>query len=598
MADPGQSPYADVLAKLPGVRDIEDVSDGIVTVRTVDGRRQQVDRATFDSLTDHALDLGVQVSDPMAGATAQVTPAVATPAASLREQGFAGVPNVEQRNAPQAPAVMPPSGTMQTRGDLDDDAATAPPVPGDPSGLYANTKRDMADPNAFSVEAPGAGGAPSVPGVPGGMDPNQVVFSSPSQVVPVGGTIQATSGVDLSAEQAQAAQGAEMQKAGLVDQAGVEAAGKAMAAKAMSDAADINNDFVARQQRAAAAGLEESRRIFAEVQEIQKELQTQKIDPNRVWGNKSTGGKIATAIGIILSGIGSGLTGGPNLAMQVIDGEIERDLDAQKANLDNKRAGLGDKINALAAARTITKDEVEQLDVSRLIMLDAIKAKLQSFALQTDSEVAQGRVMEAVGMIDQRSAEIAAGLKEKSTARVVSAMSMKRVGGQTVTAGQAAGQVDFAKGDKKLFVPQLQAFALSEEDAKAMKTTSEKVTEMRGVIRQINQLRDDGGSISPKNRARAEALARQLQLTEKTRQQLGALSGSDIEMLESYVPSNPLAILSYNAERLSDFDGQLAGTLPRMVEARGALPAYNVPSSLQRTPSGARDKADQEFQGM
>lgn len=61
------------------------------------------------------------------------------------------------------------------------------------------------------------------------------------------------------------------------------------------------------------------------------------IKPNNIFENKSTGQKIGLAIGLILGGMGSGLTGGPNPAMQFLENQIQRDVDAQKNNVNSIR---------------------------------------------------------------------------------------------------------------------------------------------------------------------------------------------------------------------------------------------------------------------
>jgi hypothetical protein len=65
-------------------------------------------------------------------------------------------------------------------------------------------------------------------------------------------------------------------------------------------------------------------------QELEKAFAESKIDPQRMLHNMNTGGKILTGIGMILSGMGSGTTGQPNLAMGVLNKAIDADIDAQK----------------------------------------------------------------------------------------------------------------------------------------------------------------------------------------------------------------------------------------------------------------------------
>jgi hypothetical protein len=64
------------------------------------------------------------------------------------------------------------------------------------------------------------------------------------------------------------------------------------------------------------------------------------INPNHYMENMSTAGKISSAIGLILGGIGGGLTGQGNPAAQFLQNQIDRDIDSQKANLGKKETLL------------------------------------------------------------------------------------------------------------------------------------------------------------------------------------------------------------------------------------------------------------------
>lgn len=56
-----------------------------------------------------------------------------------------------------------------------------------------------------------------------------------------------------------------------------------------------------------------------------------------LFENKSTLGKVGTIFGMMLSGAGSGLAHQPNMLMQMMDNEINRDLDAQKNSATNRQ---------------------------------------------------------------------------------------------------------------------------------------------------------------------------------------------------------------------------------------------------------------------
>lgn len=68
------------------------------------------------------------------------------------------------------------------------------------------------------------------------------------------------------------------------------------------------------------------------------EVASGKVNPNRMWQQAGTGAKISASIGLILGGMGAGLTGGPNQALEVIQKAVDRDIDAQKTNLGKSKS--------------------------------------------------------------------------------------------------------------------------------------------------------------------------------------------------------------------------------------------------------------------
>ncbi len=73
-----------------------------------------------------------------------------------------------------------------------------------------------------------------------------------------------------------------------------------------------------------------------------------KVDPDRWWGSRNTGQKIAGILAAVLGGLVSGRTGGPNQGLQMIQQAIDRDIDAQKADLQNGWRGLEMRKGAVA----------------------------------------------------------------------------------------------------------------------------------------------------------------------------------------------------------------------------------------------------------
>ncbi len=59
-----------------------------------------------------------------------------------------------------------------------------------------------------------------------------------------------------------------------------------------------------------------------------------KLDPNRIWSNASTGDRLLAGFAMALGAVGQAGAGGPNMAIEAMDKAINRDIDAQKVNMD------------------------------------------------------------------------------------------------------------------------------------------------------------------------------------------------------------------------------------------------------------------------
>lgn len=113
----------------------------------------------------------------------------------------------------------------------------------------------------------------------------------------------------------------------------------------------------------------------------------QRIDPNRFWNSKTTGEKILAGIGLVLAGIGSGITGQPNAALQVIQNQIDEDIKSQKLN--NEQV-LAKKKHALK----LVELELKKLDSSTTNKLKKVQiAKMINDMQQGQLMLQQQRLM-------------------------------------------------------------------------------------------------------------------------------------------------------------------------------------------------------------
>jgi hypothetical protein len=140
---------------------------------------------------------------------------------------------------------------------------------------------------------------------------------------------------------------------------------------------------------------------LAEINNLRGEIAKGVIDPERFMNNmnKDSGAKMRTTIGLILSGMGSGLTGGPNPAFNYLQKQIENDIDSQKANLSNKHSLLAENLR-------ITNDLEEAYKLSVMQSNEVLAGYAKMIAGQTADPMKQARALQIAGAADQKSAGI------------------------------------------------------------------------------------------------------------------------------------------------------------------------------------------------
>lgn len=113
--------------------------------------------------------------------------------------------------------------------------------------------------------------------------------------------------------------------------------------------------------------------------EARQKYDSAQVNPEHWWQSRSTGQKVAAAIGMALGAAGAALTHTQNSAAAIIMSAINNDIDAQKTNIGKMGAGvqqqrgvlgdmyrqLGDMRQAEASSRAAAIDQA-QLDIQRL----------------------------------------------------------------------------------------------------------------------------------------------------------------------------------------------------------------------------------------
>lgn len=199
-------------------------------------------------------------------------------------------------------------------------------------------------------------------------------------------------GGGMRAARSEISEGIDAQKQAILESAAVE--------KAQADEmAQAYQEIQARQESIKKTYEEKLAAAQKRGDGLKQEIKDQKIDPRGFWNKKDTSGKISAGIAIMLSGIGQGLAGGQNMAMQVIDKAIDRDIDAQKAELGKKQSLMSMYVQEghdLQAAYQLAKAD----------LLDATSTQLKMTASKFAGAKAQAVAQSQSGALDVQAAQL------------------------------------------------------------------------------------------------------------------------------------------------------------------------------------------------
>jgi hypothetical protein len=136
----------------------------------------------------------------------------------------------------------------------------------------------------------------------------------------------------------------------------------------------IRADITAR-QKADAATQAKSDQIVADA----IKLSQAKVDPDRWMSTRSGGQKLAALIAVIAGGLYQGRTGGArNIGMDMIQQHIDRDIEAQKQDIESGRYALGVRQNQVAQEFARTGNLYEAAEKVRLATYQAAINRMQT----------------------------------------------------------------------------------------------------------------------------------------------------------------------------------------------------------------------------
>lgn len=136
--------------------------------------------------------------------------------------------------------------------------------------------------------------------------------------------------------------------------------------------------------------------LSAASQKLSQDIASSTVDPGRYWSNKSTGSKISTIAGVLLSGIGAGLDGtAKNMAWEALDKKVENDIQQQKIELGKKQTMFSDNLKQRGSL-------IDAENATRLQSYAILQGDLARIAAKSNNEIVKNQAMQKIAEYNDR----------------------------------------------------------------------------------------------------------------------------------------------------------------------------------------------------
>jgi len=328
--------------------------------------------------------------------------------------------------------------------------------------------------------------------------------------------------------------------------------------KAMEEMRESEEAFKVQREARLRAQKEREDKLLNDINTLNEQYRAVEIEPNRIFKNTSTGAKILAAISVGLGAYAASMTGGRNYAMEIIEGAIADDIQAQKLELQQKGAAIDDKRNLLNDLINQGMSESEAEEASRLMLLQKAKRTLDERLL----DIKDARMKEDAKNLDEslklKIAETQANLMMKAIPQERMVTETKLLPTAKLSA-ELAQMKENAKLSAQRKFQEEQGLSKKERDARTVQgynglapdpTDARKMREAKAgsdaIIKQLEALiafREKHGfeMLNRKVVDEGVSLATTVALELKSEPffNLGVLTGPDLDLIESTMPLDP-----------------------------------------------------------
>lgn len=347
----------------------------------------------------------------------------------------------------------------------------------------------------------------------------------------------------------------ELKKAGQQGQQAIMDEGAAKA-KGLAGIADTATSAAQSAQDQATKDAEEIRFRIGEQDKRAKEVA--EVNPHRYWQNLGTSGKISSAIGLVLGGIGAGLTKGPNYAFESIQKAIDTDIDAQKTNIHKKENELSAYMQGTHDLQAAQHALAAQHWAVAGAQIEAATAKMGSAAAAPAAQLAASQAKEKQITETQQYVERMQQIKgnqlsydsAKMHGQAMQAL-LKGVSGGGGFPRQMLEMPGFEKyRERAVDLPDGSVgFASDKEQADEANKSMQAVSIIKSKLQRFSALLQSGNPATL-DRGKAQALRADILAEMGHLHGLNRLSDKDLELFEKQVPDESDFIKPMAAQKL------------------------------------------------
>jgi hypothetical protein len=316
-----------------------------------------------------------------------------------------------------------------------------------------------------------------------------------------------------------------------------------------------------------------------EINSVVEDIKNGHIDPNHYQENQTSGQKVANAIGLVLGGWSSAYTHQGNPAMDFLNKQIDRDIDSQKANLDQKKTLFG-------AYMDQTKNAQSAENMTRATLYGNYALQFQNAALKAATPLAQAKALQGEAAMKAKVAPLIIAAQQNQHLAAIQNASNNGQSGTGLDASiqslinqkRMSGDEAGAKDLESKFVPGvgLASRAVDPKDSGMMTQYNSLDSDLNKAI-QLQKKFGDTGAWTPQNRAQASQLKNSLIV------RLSQLSGLNRVNEQEY---------KNYSEQVGNIGGvNMGGTLASLkgiqsqlrTEANAKYSSYNLKSPVAQT---------------